>query len=31
MVGNATLTIVRSTIVMKNDTASSANARQRCT
>src|SRR6266508_4029981 len=30
MVGNATLTIVRSTIVMKNATASTANARQRC-
>jgi hypothetical protein len=29
MVGNATLTIVRSTIVIKNETASTANARQR--
>ncbi len=31
MVGSATLTIVRSTIVMKNETASTANARQRRT
>jgi hypothetical protein len=31
IVGSETLTIVRSMIVMKNDTASSANARQRFT
>src|SRR5919204_610051 len=30
IVGSATLTIVRSTIVMKNETASTAKARQRC-
>ncbi len=29
IVGSATLTIVRSTTVMKNETASTANARQR--
>jgi hypothetical protein len=31
IVGSATLTIVKSTIVMKNATASTANARQRWT
>src|SRR5439155_15949024 len=31
IVGSATLTIVRSTMVMKNATASTANALQRCT